>query len=67
MAGNEDYTFEQKREAIARELAFRMRLYPRRVTDGSMSRTQADHEIAVMRAVLADYEALAAKERAAED
>ena len=39
------YTTEQKREAVARELAFRIRSYERRVTEGSMSRRHAEEEI----------------------
>ncbi|MGD8355415.1 MAG: hypothetical protein PVJ46_10525 [Methyloceanibacter sp.] len=57
------YTTVQKRDAIAQELASRLRVYQRRVLDGSMSRRQADEGIRVMRAILADYDAQVAKER----
>jgi hypothetical protein len=57
------YTTEQKREAVARELAFRVRSYERRVTEGSMSRRQAEEGISLMRAILADYEAQVANKR----
>lgn len=65
MAANQRklYTTEQKREAIAQELAFRVRSYQRRVSEGSMSRRQAEEEISLMRAILADYEAQIANER----
>ncbi|MEM7397682.1 MAG: hypothetical protein AAF354_01940 [Pseudomonadota bacterium] len=57
------HTTEQKRDAIAKELASRLRSYQRRVLDGSMSRRQADEGIRVMQAILADYEAKVANER----
>jgi len=60
------FTTEQKRQAIARELATRIRKYPRQVTDGSMPRTQADQAIAIMRSILADYDALTAKSPASD-
>ena len=57
------YPSEQQREAVARVLAFRVRTYERRVTEGSMSRRQAEEGISLMRAILADYEAQVANER----
>lgn len=49
------YTYEQKRIAIERELAFRRTYYPKRVAAGKMRQETADFEIAVMEAIAADY------------
>jgi hypothetical protein len=57
------YTTVQKRDAIAQELASRLRGYQRRVLEGSMSRRHADEGIRVVRAILADYDAKVADER----
>jgi hypothetical protein len=42
---------------LQREVKMRHRAYPRWVSQERMTQAQADHEIAVMTAVLADYEA----------
>lgn len=42
---------------LQREVKMRHRAYPRWVGQGRMTQAQADHEIAVMTAVLSDYEA----------
>lgn len=55
-------TTTEKRDAVKREIAMRRRVYPRWVSDGRMTRAKADAEIAVMEAILADYEALVSKE-----
>lgn len=49
------FTPTEKRAAIERELKFRRRVYARWVSDGKMTQAKADHEIAVMEAILADY------------
>ena len=49
------YTREMKCAAIEREIKLRERVYPRRVAEKKMTQKQADREIAVMRAILADY------------
>jgi hypothetical protein len=49
-------TAEMKRKALAREVAIRKRNYPRWVEMGRMAQADADREIAVMEAVLADYQ-----------
>ena len=49
-------TREQKREAADRELRLRLRVYPRRIDDGKMTKAEAEHEVACMRAMLADYQ-----------
>lgn len=46
---------DDKRAAIEREIKMRRRVYPRWVDKGTMTQTQADREIAVMEAILADY------------
>ena len=49
------FTLAEKRAALERELRLRRRVYPRRVTDGRMTEVDAEREIAVMEAILADY------------
>ena len=44
-----------KRAALARELAFRRRCYPKWVAEGRMTRAQMRHRIAVIEAILDDY------------
>jgi hypothetical protein len=46
-----------KRRSAERELRFRERVYPRWVAEGRMTAAAATHEIAVMRAIAADYAA----------
>lgn len=48
-------TSADKRACIERELRMRRRVYPRWVSTGRLTQAQADREIAVMAAVLADY------------
>ena len=50
------FTFEQKLAAVKRELAFRRRVYDRRVAEGKMTQKLADEQIAVMEAITADYD-----------
>lgn len=59
-------TFD-KIECLKRELRFREWVYPRRVSQAQMSERQATRELQLMREILADYEALHAKERQAAD
>ena len=49
------FTREQKRKGVERELGYRRRVYANRVTEGKMRQEQADHEIALFEAILADY------------
>jgi hypothetical protein len=51
-----DFSFEQKLAAVKREIAFRKRVYARRVGDGKMTQALADEQIAVMEAIAADYD-----------
>ena len=48
-------TTDDKRRCLMREIAMRRRVYPAWVDRGQMTRAQADREIAVMEAILADY------------
>lgn len=52
-------TTADKIKCAKRELAMREHVYPRLVAAGKMSEGQKEHEIACMRAIAADYEALA--------
>lgn len=47
-----------KIKAIERELTLRLNLYPKRVARHEMSQHEADYQIEVMEAILADYKAL---------
>ena len=44
---------------IEREIAMRLRVYPRQIANGRMTQRKADREIALMRAVLATLESAA--------
>jgi hypothetical protein len=57
------FTFEQKLEAVKREISYRRHVYERRVANGQMTRALADRQIAVFEAIQADYEKAAAGER----
>ena len=50
-------TLDQKIAALRREIRMRERVYPNRVAEGKMRQDQADAEVAVMKAILEDYEA----------
>lgn len=54
---NAPITLAQKRACLERELRMRRRVYPRWVKAGRLTQAQAEHEIAVMEAILADYPA----------
>jgi hypothetical protein len=45
-----------KLTCAVRELGFRQRTYARLVANGKMSQAQADHQIAVMKAIADDYQ-----------
>lgn len=57
------FTAQDKLEAVQRELAFRRRVYERRVADGKMTQQLADRQIAVFEAIADDYNQKAAGER----
>jgi len=48
-------TTEDKRAVLRREIAMRRRVYPGWVRAGRMTQAEADREMAVMTAILADY------------
>jgi hypothetical protein len=58
-----EFTMKQKLEAIDRELAYRRRVYARRVEQGAMTQKLADRQIAIFEEIKWDYETLAEKER----
>lgn len=49
-------TTAEKIRCIEREIALRMNVYPKRVAAKRMNEKTAKHELAVMRAILADYQ-----------
>ena len=57
------FTATEKLECVQRELALRKRVYPRRVATGKMTQPLADRQLALMEAIVADYEPLAKSER----
>lgn len=57
------YSEEEKLEAVKRELGYRRRVYERRVADGKMRQSKADHELGVFEAIQADYEGRAQNAR----
>lgn len=50
------FTTDDKIKALKREVAMRRAVYAGRVAQGRMKQADADREIAVMAAILADYE-----------
>lgn len=50
-----DFTPDDKFRCAARELKMRKQVYPRWVQINKMTQEQADHEIAVMEAIVEDY------------
>jgi hypothetical protein len=49
-------TIYDKLACVQRELRMRREVYPRRVVNKKMSQAQADREIAVMEAIVDDYD-----------
>lgn len=60
---NPTFTATEKHACAERELKMRERVYPHRIEGGRMSQAKADHEIAIMREIAADYAAKAEGER----
>jgi hypothetical protein len=56
-------TAQEKLDCARRELAMRRRVYPRWVENQRMSQKQSEKEIAIMEAIVADYEAAVRGER----
>ena len=57
-----EYSTADKLKAVNREIAFRVRVYGRRVAEGKMSKSKADYEIEIMKAIANDYIVTAMKE-----
>ena len=53
-----DFSAEQKRQCVERELRFRRVVFGKRVERQAMSQQQADYEIGCMEAIAKDYEAI---------
>jgi hypothetical protein len=56
-------TAADKLKCVERELAYRYRVFARRVDAEKMTQKQADREIALMEEIAADYRTLAERER----
>ena len=56
-------TAAEKLACVNRELAYRYRVFARRVDAGKMTQKQMDREIALMEEIAADYTAAVEKER----
>ena len=57
------YTATEKKEAVERELRYRRVVFKRRVDNKTMTKKLADVQIAIFEEILADYVALAEKEK----
>lgn len=53
--GERTFDAREKLGAIEREIKMRERVYPRWVESGRMTKAKADEELAIMRAIAADY------------
>jgi hypothetical protein len=68
MAAREQrYTYEDMLNACVRELKWRHRVYPDRVSWGKMKADAAKHQIGVMEAMIEHFKPLAENERAKAD
>lgn len=47
---------EEKIAALQREIEMRVRVYGRYMAEGKMSKSRAEREIEIIRAILADYQ-----------
>jgi hypothetical protein len=57
------FTFEEKLEAVQRELGYRKRVYARRVVDKQMTQALADRQIKLFEEIEADYQQMAQSRR----
>lgn len=57
------FTTAEKVQELRRELTLRRRVYPRRVEDGKLPQKTAARNIALIEALIADYEEKAVGER----
>ena len=55
-----------KLRCVARELALRIRVYPKLVANGKMKQETADREIELMQAIVKDYQQLVEQEKLCE-
>lgn len=58
------FTAKEKADCAKRELGQRRYVYPKRVADGKMKQEAADHQIALMAEIEAEYRAQADAEEA---
>jgi len=58
-----DFTATEKLAAIDREVRYRVRVYTRLIAEGKLTKEKANREVAIMRAIAADYHQQAVKER----
>lgn len=63
----DEITTKDKLRSSRSELTMRRSLYPRWVKDGRMTQERADRGIALMEAIVKDYETLVAEEKASQD
>lgn len=57
------FTSQDKKSAIERELKYRRRVYPRMIAEGKMTDGFANAQIAIFEDILRDYEDASASER----
>lgn len=53
-----EITIQQKLNELRREMALRRNVYPGMIRSGRMTQTHADRHMAVLAAIIADYEKL---------
>jgi hypothetical protein len=57
------FTETQKLEALRRELSWRKKVYPNRTASGRMTPHEAKYQLAIIEAIIEDYERQAERER----
>lgn len=50
------FTAREKADCARREIAQRLRVYPRRIAEGKMSQALADRQIALMKEIAEEYD-----------
>jgi len=56
------FTAAQKARVLAREVSYRVFVYPKRVANGKMTKAQADEQIGIMAEIRDEYQRLADEE-----
>jgi hypothetical protein len=56
------FTIEEKRQAVERELAYRIRVYARMVEQGKMTKAAAVRQIEIFQEIRKDYATAEARE-----